>query len=101
MRKVLIFIDHDIIIRNFYKLKIFLKLQKNYKIKFIFPKHKRVSIKPTDLDIKEFEIIELDEKRVYNRKIFGYVNRLFRFRKFNAKDKKWHFEFFGTSLEDI
>ena len=94
MRKVLIFIDHDIIIRNFYKLKIFLKLQKNYKIKFIFPKHKRVSIKPTDLDIKEFEIIELDEKRVYNRKIFGYVNRLFRSRKFNAKDKKWHFEFF-------
>ena len=36
MPKILIFIDHDIIIRNFYKLKIFKELENKFQIKYVF-----------------------------------------------------------------
>lgn len=94
MKKILIFIDHDIIIRNFYKLEIFTELQNFFKVKFIGPNHKRVTIKFEELNINNYEMITLESKRIYDQKIYGYINRLYKSRNYPKGDKKWHFEFF-------
>ena len=93
MPKILIFIDHDIIIRNFYKLKIFKELENKFQIKYVFPKHKRVTINPENLNLKNFEILNCDLERVYHRKIFSYVKRLHTSRKFPKGEKDYVFEF--------
>ena len=93
MHKILIFIDHDIIIRNFYKLKIFKKLENKFDIKYVFPNHKRVTIDPNNLDLKNFKILDCDLERIYNRKIFGYIKRLHSSRKFPRGEKEFVFDF--------
>ena len=93
MPKILIFIDHDIIIRNFYKLKIFKELENKFQIKYVFPKHKRVTINPENLKLKNFEILNCNLERVYHRKIFSYIKRLHTSRKFPKGEKEYVFEF--------
>ena len=74
MKKIAIFLDHDIIIRHFINSEIFSDLQKKYKIFYIFPKnHRRVKYELKSLNIKNFYEIPINEERAYTIRMFYHA----------------------------
>lgn len=89
-KKIGIFIDHDIIIRHFVKSKIFSDLEKDYELHYFFPEnHRRVKSNLTDLKIKNFHEILIDEKRSYKIRMFYHATNLRNLKKkINQKDEE-------------
>ena len=89
-KKIGIFIDHDIIIRHFVKSKIFSDLEKDYELHYFFPKnHRRVKSNLTDLKIKNFNEILINEKRAYKIRMFYHAINLRNLKKkINQKDEE-------------
>ena len=85
-----IFIDHDIIIRNFINTKIFEKLNSSFNLIFFFPENykKRVTTNIYKLDLKKIVTIDIDHKRSHRLQRFYHVSILKSLRKRTDKDKK-------------
>ena len=85
-----IFIDHDIIIRNFINTKIFEQLDSNYNLIYFLPANykKRVSTNINKLDLKKVVTVDINHKRNHRLQRFYHVSILKALRKRTDKDKK-------------
>ena len=85
-----IFIDHDIIIRNFIKTKVFNSLSQEYNLIFFFPNKykKRVNTNISELKLNKSVFIDIDPKRNHTLQRFYHVSILKDLRKRKDKDKQ-------------
>ena len=64
MKRIGIFIDHDIIIRHFIKSDVLSSLSDEYIVHYIFPEnHKRVSTDVSKLGLENVDFVKVDSKR--------------------------------------
>ena len=85
-----IFIDHDIIIRNFICTKIFDKLNTEFNLIYFFPSNfkKRVNTNLDNLNLKNKVLIDIDLKRNHKLQRFYHVSILKDLRKRKNKDRE-------------
>ena len=84
-----IFIDHDIIIRNFIKTKVFNSLSQDYNLIFFPNKYKkRVNTNISELKLNKSVFIDIDPKRNHTLQRFYHVSILKDLRKRKDKDKQ-------------
>ncbi len=64
MKRVQIFVDHDIIIRHFLHNRTFVDLEKSFRVQYVFPDGpKRVKTDVSTLGLKDYKIIPVDWRR--------------------------------------
>ena len=89
MRKILIFIDHDIIIRHFILSNVLVDLKRTFDVVLVLPRsHGRVKKAvciPPDWCIEE---IDIDEKRAHQLRRLFQINMFARIRNWKLADKK-------------
>ena len=83
MKKIQIFIDHDIIIRHFILNSTFADLEKAYDIQYVFPCNDvRVTVDISSLNLKAVKQISVDRKRL------ARLRQLAKIRSINIGQKK-------------
>ena len=78
-RKISIFFDHDLTIRNFIKTNAFEVLNKQYEVDYVFPIHKRISSNLKDLKIKRIVRYKIDSGRI---RLINYLQQVAIVKKF-------------------
>ena len=106
-----IFLDHDLFIRNFIFSKVFLSLERKYKIIYIFPNEEnRPGVRRritkgliNKLKIKNKKIIQVDFKRHKFLRFFHLVSNLFFSRYKTGLDKKafLHFNYHSINSRSV
>ena len=65
-KKVLIFVDHDIMIRHFLMNGVLVELEKFFQVSYVFPgKSKRVKMNPESLSLSDIRIIDISNERSF------------------------------------
>lgn len=82
MKKIVIFIDHDIIIRHFIDNGVLQGLEEAFELVFVFPEnHKRVKRNIDELNLKSVRFIPIDNdrahlwRRLYQHTVLNRLNR--------------------------
>ena len=88
MKRIGIFIDHDIIVRHFIKSGVLSSLSDKYIVHYIFPEnHKRVSTDVSKLGLENVDFVKVDSKRNSLIRSLYLVTALKNIRKRTGRDR--------------
>ena len=97
MAKVVVFLDHEIMIRHFVKSGVFQPLERQHEVVYVFPEqHRRVTTNPADLDLPRFRLMPVSNERAFRWRRFYHATALRRAR--GSENQQFLFEFFRESL---
>jgi hypothetical protein len=96
MRRVQIFVEHDIIARHFILNNTFSVLHKNFEVQYVFPKNdKRITIDVSSLNLDNVRLVPVDRRRI------GTFRMLAKIRSIKIARKNRSYQFIDTTWKKL